>query len=187
MTRRVHALGVVVACALVGACGVPHQDTPTQLDNNRVHLAAPATTTTLAIGTPTGRVELCLIRGNHLIENPTGLPAPQSVRKTLQALLDISQSALPAGTRSALTQPNLFTAGATTRGIANIDLDFANIPPATQILAIAQIVCTLTSLPGIGQVRFTNHGRPIDVPRADSSLTNQPVSRDDYKALIPNT
>ena len=74
-----------------------------------------------------------------------------------------------------------------TDGVANVDLhaSFLEIQPADQILAIAQVVCTITGLPGIGQVRFTQQGRPTDVPRADSSLTDKPVSRDDYQSLLP--
>ena len=54
-----------------------------------------------------------------------------------------------------------------------------------QLLALAQLVFTLTARPGIGQVRFTLRGEAIQVPRADGSLVATPVSRDDYSAVAP--
>ncbi len=187
MTRRARQLTVIVAFMTAGGCGVPGQTHPTQLDNNDVHIATPATTTSLPPGTRTRHVELCLLSDDHLIAVPTELPTPLSASRTLQALVDASRTGLPTGTRSALNGPNLVTANTTTRGVAHIELNaaFTQTPAADQILAVAQIVCTLTSLPGIGQVQFTRDGNPIDIPRADSSLTNQPVTRADYKPLLP--
>jgi spore germination protein GerM len=188
MTYRPASLTLVVALVALAGCGVPGQQHPTQLDDNDVHLLAPVTTTTLPQGTPTRPVELCLISGDHLTRNLTELATPLSVTRTLQALVDAPRSALPARTRSAINDPNLVIARATTRGVANIDLkaDFTTqIPPADQILAIAQIVCTVTSLPGVGQVHFTRAGKPIEIPRADSSLTRLSVSRADYEPLLP--
>jgi hypothetical protein len=174
---------------LLAGCGVPSQDRPTKLDDNHVRVAAPSTTTTGPHEVGTQPVEVCLIAGDHLVESPASVTAPASVPGTLDALVDMSRTALPEGTRSAINTADLLTAHATQHGVANIDLNakFLDILPADQILAIAQIVCTLTALPGIGQVRFTQAGHPTDVPRADSSLTNQPVSRDDYQSLLAPT
>ena len=67
----------------------------------------------------------------------------------------------------------------------DLSADLSQIPAADQILALAQVVCTLTSLPGIGQVHFTRDGKAVDIPRADGSLTNRPVARADYDSLFP--
>jgi spore germination protein GerM len=53
-----------------------------------------------------------------------------------------------------------------------------------QLLAVAQLVCTLTARPGVGPVSFTLEGAPVDVPTGDGSLTSGPVSRDDYADLL---
>ncbi len=189
MKRRAVTLAIVAACIALGGCGVPGQNTSTQLDDNDVRVPAPATTTSLPRGTPTRHVELCLISDRHLTAILAELPTPLSVTATLKALVNAPRSALPAGTRSALNDANVVSAKSTTKGTANIDLkgDFSQISPADQLFAIAQIVCTLTSLPGIGQVHFTEQGHSVDIPRADSSLTSNSVSRDDYKPLLPGS
>lgn len=71
-------------------------------------------------------------------------------------------------------------------GVASVDLDpvLADLPTADQLAAVAQLVCTLTEQPGVGQVRFTIGGRAVDVPRGDGSSTSDPVSRQDYQTLI---
>jgi spore germination protein GerM len=177
----------LVLTLLTGACGVRAQERPTRLDDNDVRVAAPSTTTTRPAGVLTQPVGLCLIADDHLVVSFTDVPTPVSASDALEALIETSRTALPDGTRSAINAADLFTPRATQHGVAHVDLDakFLEILPADQILAIAQIVCTLTGLPGIGQVRFTQEGRPTDVPRSDSSLTDKPVSRDDYLALLP--
>lgn len=41
-----------------------------------------------------------------------------------------------------------------------------------------------TAQPGVGLVEFSIDGDPIDVPRADGSLTDSAVTRDDYAPLF---
>ena len=53
-------------------------------------------------------------------------------------------------------------------GVATIDLPpgfFEQIPQEDQLLAIGQIVLTITEVGGIGQVLFTQDGQPVGVPR----------------------
>jgi spore germination protein GerM len=71
-------------------------------------------------------------------------------------------------------------------GVATVSLTrgFADMQADAQLLAVGQLVCTLTARPGVGQVRFTLDGADIDVPRQDGSLTAEPVTRDDYRDLI---
>ncbi len=46
---------------------------------------------------------------------------------------------------------------------------------------------TATARPGVGQVRFTLDGQPVEVPHADGSVGTDAVSRDDYAALLDTT
>ena len=71
--------------------------------------------------------------------------------------------------------------GTVTGGIATVELsaDFTAASSTDQRAAVAQIVCTLTARPGIGQVQFQLNAKPADVPRGDGSTTSKPVSRDD--------
>jgi spore germination protein GerM len=71
-------------------------------------------------------------------------------------------------------------------GVATVDLrpTISALGSDEQLLAVAQVVCTLTGRPGVGPVAFTLDGSPVDIPRGDGSLTNEPVSRDDYAELL---
>jgi hypothetical protein len=62
----------------------------------------------------------------------------------------------------------------------------AGLSPIDQRLAIAQLVLTFTSRPGIGQAIFSVNEVPIAVPRGrgDLSKPGEPVSYDDYTSLI---
>ena len=53
-----------------------------------------------------------------------------------------------------------------------------------EVLAYAQVVATLTALPGVASVRFVRDGAPLPVPRADGSLADGPLRRSDYSALL---
>ena len=74
-------------------------------------------------------------------------------------------------------------------GYVTVDLagePFDLIDAADQRAAIAQIVLTLVSRPGVGQVQFTRDGELMRVPRRDG-LQSDPgelVSRQDYESLL---
>jgi spore germination protein GerM len=110
-----------------------------------------------------------------------------SVRRTLRALVDAPRGGFTTGTRSAILDAGLVSDRGASGGVARVDLaaEFSELSPNDQILALAQVVCTLTSLPGIGQVRFTQDGAPVEVLRGDNSLADEPVSRADYQRLLP--
>jgi spore germination protein GerM len=75
---------------------------------------------------------------------------------------------------------------AVARGIATTDLApaFLELDGETQVLALAQLVLTLTAQPGVGQVAMTTNGVLVDVPRADGTTTSDPVAAVDYSELI---
>ncbi len=135
MTFARSTIATVAVCVALGGCGVPGQNTPTQLDDNQVRVPAPGTTTSLPKGTPTQHFELCLISDHHLTATLPELPTPLSVAGTLKALIDAPQGSLPVGTRSALNDPNVVSAKDTTNGTANIDLNstFTEIAPTDQL------------------------------------------------------
>lgn len=68
-----------------------------------------------------------------------------------------------------------------------ITLDIASEPSgvtaAESPLTVAQIVLSLTSLPGIDKVRLTRDHQPIEAPLADGSLTSVPLTARDYNLL----
>ena len=74
-------------------------------------------------------------------------------------------------------------------GVATVDLPanfYDTIKQEDQGLAIGQIVLTVTEVGRIGQVRFTQAGVPIGVPRGSRELSQpgEPLAPRDYQELL---
>jgi spore germination protein GerM len=113
------------------------------------------------------------------------LAAPVDLRAPLDALASPPSDAGPL-LRTALTELSIVREVRLLGGIARVDLlsDVSALPTDEQLLAVAQIVCTLTGRPGVGQVSFTLEGARLAVPKGDGSLVTSPVARDDYATLV---
>jgi hypothetical protein len=191
MNRRPARLLGALALVAIASCGVPTQGSPTELDDHNVHVAGPARSTTSAPGVATVRTELCFVSGDRLVQIARELPAPVSARRVVNALVGLARSGLPVGVRSAVSAADIAAArkALTDRGVARVELTavFTLHTRSDQVMAVAQVVCTLTNLPGVGQVKFTLDGEPADIPRPDGSQTSEPVSRFDYRVLLPTS
>jgi spore germination protein GerM len=190
------ALGVsaVLAGGALAGCGVPLDAGPHRLAAGDLPLgltAAPTTTTTGA-GPPSPRaaavIQVYLVAHDRLIARSRVVPSPATASEALGLLLDGAtvpeaafgvRSAIPAGT-------SLLGVHQIRGGRATVDLstDFAQTGGADQILAIAQVVYTLTSLPDVVGVSFELAGQPVDVPTADGTLVSGPVGSQDFAALV---
>jgi spore germination protein GerM len=154
--------------------------------------APPVTTTTL----PAETVLLYLIYNNKLMAVPRTLPKPAPPEQVLAALQKApDEKDLPAGLRTAVP-PGSITGVSLAGGQAKVDLapsfitptpgpEQPPINPVDQSLAFGQIVLTLTSRPGIGQVVFTVQGQPVLPILGDGSqpAAAGPVSADNYAGL----
>ena len=138
---------------------------------------------------PTESVLLYYVLDDRLTPAVEDLP----LDSTPQDVLDTLLGGLPRyaeGTVLRTALPEQLTATVVvSRGLAVVDTDtslLTEISPVDQRFAIGQIVLTLTSRPGIGQVSFTVDGRPQAVPRGGGDLApaNEPVAYDDYVSLL---
>ena len=59
----------------------------------------------------------------------------------------------------------------------------SGVTAAESPLTVAQIVLSLTSLPGVDKVQLTRDHQPIEAPLADGSLTSAPLTVKDYNVL----
>ena len=184
-------MSLLVVCALLvlaAACGVPAEDeaqTATDeavpfalLDRQAPPIIPPAS------GPGSEPVPLCCVRDGRLVLVSDELAAPVDLRAALDALALPPADAGPL--RTALTEPSIVREVRLLGGIALVDLlsHVSALPTDQQLLAVAQIVCTLTAQPGVGQVSFTLEGARLAVPKGDGSLVNSPVARDDYAGLM---
>ncbi|MEO6410970.1 MAG: GerMN domain-containing protein [Pedococcus sp.] len=70
--------------------------------------------------------------------------------------------------------------------VARIDVVAGDQQPAPSRvpLAVAQIVLTVTSVPGVGSVLVTRDGSPVELPLPGGALTGAPVTAQDYASLV---
>jgi spore germination protein GerM len=192
--RKGIGLAALMAATLgLAGCGVPpdNQATLTAPDSVPFDLLGetPSVTATTLPFAQTEKATLFLVQGERLAPVQRELPAPVSVESVLEALVTgPSSTEVQLGLRTALlTTPGLVRSGGVTGGIATIDLGqpFTEIAGRDQIVALAQIVSTVTGLPGVGRVRFTLDGNPVGILRGDGAVTTETVSRDDYATLAP--
>jgi spore germination protein GerM len=184
-------LPLIPVLVLGAACGVGAEDHARAISADRLPAGLSSTPPIAAPVSWDGRseqtVELWFVRDGTLspvLRTMAGGVQPVDVLDALQA----GPAANGGGPslRSALVDLELFRTISRSGGVAVIDLDasFSSLPSGEQLLASAQVVCTLTSLPGIGMVLFRLAGEVVDVPTGDGTQSSGPVSRDDYRLLI---
>jgi hypothetical protein len=183
---RAGILALVLAC---GACSVPAERHAQLVEDDAVPfgLLEPETPPLLpsdAIGA-TDRAQLCFVEDDALTSVGMPLDSPIELDDVVSALADppaIDDRSL----RTVVADPALVREVRLVAGVARVDLRSAvsALGGDEQLLAVAQLVCTLTGRPGVGLVSFTLEGAPADIPRGDGSVTNGAVSRDDYAELL---
>lgn len=132
-------------------------------------------------------VSVCLVGKDDALVITTrtldASPRPTYLLRSLAA--EVSEEEAGRGLHTAFTDPSMIASVGVRAGTARVDLkNLATTAGTAPALAVAQVVCTLTSQPGIGLVSFTVDGVPAQVPLPDGSLIDGPVSRDDFKAWI---
>ena len=202
MTKVV--LPSMLLIAVLSSCAVPSSGSYQQVSNADIpfglsspQTTIPQTTTTLsdpnsteslpiAVSEP---VDLFFISNSRIIKVQRNVASPANPAQALSSLVEgPSTSPEFVGLRTAL--PTTFTARVDViRGVAQVDATRAflnSLSGLDQKLAIAQIVLTLTSRPGVGQVLFSVEGKLISVPRGrgDSVASGIAVTFDDYASLI---
>ena len=183
-------ISVLCALAVLAAgCAVPAQDDARRVRDEAVPFALldPQAPSILppASGPSSEPVALCFVRDGRLVVVSDEIGAPADLRSALDALASPPADAGPL-LRTALTEPSVVREVRLLGGIARVDLlpEISALPADEQLLAVAQIVCTLTGRPGVGQVSFTLQGARLAVPKGDGSLVSSPVARDDYAGLL---
>jgi hypothetical protein len=189
--RRGSVAAVATALVLlVSACGVPTHDAAHKVDTKDVPFELLDERAGPPVRDAFGDTEklIYFARDRRLVPTSRKLPPDSSLSRILDALgRGPNRNEVEAGLRSTLPDESRFPEVGIARGTATVDLDrrFTSLSGEDQVIALAQLVYTITGQPGIGLVRFTLDGRPTEVPRANGELTSGPVSRDDFAAVAP--
>ena len=187
---------------ILAACSVPksgpfetisNDDIPFGLNAAQTTAPQSATETTVANLDPPGteyeQVDLYFIRNATVTKVQRSVISPVDANGALAALTEgLVEDSTTVGLRSAIPA-SLEARVDVDRGVATVNATRAflnSLSAVDQRLAIAQIVLTLTSRPGIGQVVFFVDGKAIAVPkgRGDLSGIGDPVTFDDYTNII---
>jgi hypothetical protein len=186
---------LLVAVLVAAGCGVPQEDVATVTRDEDVpfDLLAPATTTTSTTTTtlpevPLDRiVEVCFVQGDGVLPVERTLARRRTLDEVVEALRrGPTPEEQTLGLSTALPAPEAVGPISLAGGTVTVTLGeaFTEATAPAQLLAIAQLVCTLTGQPGVGRVQFTLGGLPVQVPLPDGSLAGGSVSRDDYAPLL---
>lgn len=189
-SRPLRAAVLVVTLAFgLSSCGIAADSSPTFVNKKSVPfgLLRPSPTTTLA--TPPGEYVTIYLEGpKRLVAVSRNLPAPVTVGAVLHALGDgpTSQQAAeglqsPISTASPIT---LWRAGSTTVTVS-VSSTFTKLAEEDQTIAVAQLVYTLTALPGVDAVRVRIDGKRAKVPTAKGTLSGSALQRSAYATLAP--
>lgn len=181
------SMTTIAAALTLAGCGLPIERAAQPQPDKAVPfrlLDADAPPLVPSAEEPRVNVELCFIADRRLVPVATPVakdPSPEDLVRALATPPVDSQTL-----RSALSDVDLIRSVKVTGGVALVDLapEVATTGTEAQLLLIAQLVCTLTARPGIGQVAFRLDGAPVQVPAPDGAVTSGLVARDDYAALF---
>lgn len=185
--RSRHVLAAALAMALAStSCGVATSDEVQTFEADDVPFGLlEADRVPVALSPGTGSVvEVFLFDADSQTVVPVTRelsdPAPAAIVDELETGPTDVESRL--GLRSALVDVqavgDVDVEGAT--AFVDLTASFTALSGSDQIVAIAQLVFTLTSRPAIDRVAVRVDGEVVDVPRADGTLTRDPLTRDDY-------
>jgi hypothetical protein len=179
--RRAAVLVSAMAMALFASCGVPDEVArPVDRDELPANLTEPPTTTPTTDGGQVAVATVHWIRGRELVGESVLFEAGPDTERLL-ALLERGPAGEDDRVRSAVSDEAI--ASVTVRdGTAVVEL--AEVTGPDQVLAIGQLVLTLTSLPEIDQVRVQRDGEPVEVPLPDGTLVSRPLQAQDYSSLV---
>lgn len=187
LRAAVGAAALVLGCA---ACGLPATGQTQTIDPSGVpfgllspspaELASPK-----AQGRPTA---VYFVRDGRLVTSLRRVDGDNAPAEIVRMLLDGPTrdeaarnitSDIPEGTRLI----SLDVVGS----IATVDVSeqFGTVGGSDQVLAVAQIVYTLTSTGEVRAVQFAIGGKVIEVPDGSGSLASTPRSRADYAQVAP--
>jgi hypothetical protein len=187
LNRGLRLVGVVLAGMLLGGCGVPAEDEPHTIDLPRRPFTSSSPST--ATAEPSGEVAevLCLARDGRLVQTVRRVESAPSAQLQAEHLVaGPTGRELQAGLTTALAGWSLkveVSGGTRLAQVAITEADEGNARN-DEMIAYAQIVCTLTARADVGSVLFTREGDRLEVPRADFSLSRGPLYSSDYSALI---
>lgn len=187
IARRFAAMALVLT--VPAGCGIPVDDRARPLGGGEIPSSVPgATLPAPAGGASLASVELFLVRGSRLAAVNRQVPTPLTAERTSTEIVrGPTQIERSGGFRTALPR-SVQVLGSVAHDVPLIDVteSLTGVDGEEQVLAVAQLVFTLTGLPGVNGVSFARDGRPVDVPTGDGELKRGPLRRTDFGPSLPS-
>jgi hypothetical protein len=199
MKRRLPLVALVAALLALAGCGVPVSNTAAVLQGVPVTLLQPAgrpyhPPAGHASSNGSGVFDIYLVAGDSLVAVPrTGLPSGATPLDLEQLLLSDLEAGprpgeygegittqLPGGAQATIVSVHPASHG--TPGVVTVNLDFSVDLP---LIALAQIVWTLTDVENITEVTFYQAGKPVDTPIQTGAYEPGPLTEADYSRFKP--
>jgi germination protein M len=202
-TYRLLASAVLIALTVASCDREGAGETTTSLQTTST--TSPETTTTAAPSTTTSGAEPAAMAVyfmlDQLVENPPGpflVPVYREISagddpemRVMEALLAGPSFDEAEGTpsmKSAIPEGSTVLGVEIEAGLATVDLSTEFDDGAGSFgmfVSLAQVVYTLTRLPGIDEVAFEIEGEPVTVFSSEGIELDGPQQRDDYYDLLP--
>lgn len=169
---------------VVTGCGVPLDSRPETVGDNQIPEGLrPVDSATPTVSERLESIDVWFVRDDRVVAVSHRAPGPVGPESAVDAVLEGPTEAEQGDKlRSAIPDAGAIIGVEAAGGVATVDLaaTFADIPASDQVLALAQLVLTLTDLRGIGRVRFEVDDVQIAVPLPNGDTSEDSVSRDDF-------
>ncbi|MEV0799153.1 GerMN domain-containing protein [Kribbella sp. NPDC050281] len=188
------AIAVAVAAALVlVGCGVPVQEDPAPIDPgaipSRLRTSSRPTTGPAPATSGQATIQVNFVRRDRLVALNREAPSTTStelMNAVLQGLQDGPTATERAGGLTSALQPGLTLSVIHVQArsvVLELSGETGGRSAAENVLAVGQIVLSVTALPAVDEVTFSHNGVPVEALLADGALTTKPLTAKDYEAL----
>lgn len=183
--RNAVVLAVLAFTLILAGCLLRPQDHPDVIPNP---FPTPTATPSRSISRPQ-LVTVYLVRQDRLApaQRPGG-SGPDRLSAALQALTGPpGPTEGGAGLRSALPAQSSDLVWRSEAGTVHVSLPlpFDELTPREQLIAIAQLVYTITENSQADRVAFSRRNGQVNVPDGAGRLLSRPVTRQDYRQFAP--
>lgn len=179
-------IAALTLSAAVTGCGVQPQSQPAPLPGHHRLVgsaASPDPTTTFDAGSTV----IFLVRGNRLAEvwrPATTTNGPGDLMAVL--LRPVSRDEAAHGFRTAIPPTTHHLSVDFVSGVAMVPVpdSFNHLRSTERVLAVAQLVYTLSEEPGVRGLQLTDGVKAIDTPTGSGALVARPVTRSDFVQVV---
>jgi hypothetical protein len=180
-------VAAALAAGLLAGCGIPADRDPRPIDPPRGPADAVASRTPAVTESGPVPERLFMVKDELLVEVTRRVEGEPTLNGLVRDLLTgPTRAERDMGITSALIGPDVVSSVLLADGRAVVELaaPIEGTGSNDEVLAYAQLVCTLAARAGVDGVTFTRDRRPVEVPRGDGSLSLGPFTAADYADLL---